>query len=267
MRIREIVGKLPSLSRWLSVHFIDLSIPLAALPPGALDAAAFCWIEGNAGTQAAREGLRAALPAGCAVRLFQAPTCQSLWPFLGHDPRAVAESGRYHPARYPFGDRLAQPLAAMNMPDDVVYLMYEMSVEQERVDLDAVFRSDLRRWHAEDATTDLSLAAFIERGFSTGRMFISPNLVGPALMREMVRQVLADSALRDLVGNRDLASELDALLDGYAGWEEELPVHKRVADHFGLAWWSPEMKYRWMNNLRTYRIFTLDYIRWTAWRT
>ena len=64
----------------------------------------------------------------------------------------------------------------------------------------------------------------------------------------------------------DCTAELDALLDGYAGWQEELPVHKRVADHFALSWWSPDMTYRWMNNARTHRDYVLDYIRWVQWR-
>jgi len=62
-----------------------------------------------------------------------------------------------------------------------------------------------------------------------------------------------------------LAAELDFLLDGYAGERNELPVHKRVAEHFKLSWWSPDLKYRWENNLRTYRQHVLDTARWARW--
>ena len=77
---------------------------------------------------------------------------------------------------------------------------------------------------------------------------------------------LDDARVRDIVRPETVAAELDALLEGYTGWQEEVPVHKRVADHFKLAWWSPDMKYRWHNNLRTYREHILDTIRWVQWR-
>jgi hypothetical protein len=40
-----------------------------------------------------------------------------------------------------------------------------------------------------------------------------------------------------------------------------------VAEHFNLSWWSPDMTYRWMNNLRTHRDHVLDTIKWAQWRT
>ncbi|MEA2731798.1 MAG: hypothetical protein QOF70_6273 [Acetobacteraceae bacterium] len=270
MRICEVIGKLPSLRGKFGIRFLDLShdLDIAAerLPPGTLDTMQFCWMELNAGTPVTRDPLRERLGPGCALRTFYAPIIRSLWPFQGPDSRAVIEPGRHIPSRYPYADRLAQVLAAMNMPDDVLYLMYDMSANQEPLELDEIFANDLRRWRAEGKKSDVRLADFIERHIRTERLFVAPNREGPILLREMVDQLLDDGMIRDIASPDVVSAELDVLLDGYTGWQEELPVHQRVARHFDLAWWSPDMKYRWMNNYRTHRDHILDYIKWMQWR-
>jgi hypothetical protein len=244
-----------------------LDAAIENLPPETLETMQVCWTELNAGSPADRDLLRARANAGCALRTFYSPIIRSLWPFQGPDRRAVVEPGRYNPARYPHGDRLAQALVAMNMPDDVLYLMYDMSAEQEPLDLDEMFAGDLRRWRAEGKKTNMQLGDFIARHFSTSRVFASPTREGAPLLREMVDQVLDEALVRAIVSPEILRGELDTLLHGYAGCLEEIPVHKRVASHFGLSWWSPDMKYRWMSNRRTHREYILDYIKWTQWRS
>lgn len=269
-RICEVIGNLPCLKGKFGLRFLDLSKPIGqppnALPPTALDTMQLCWIELNAGTSETRDALRQRVPATCNMRTFYAPISRTMWPFQAPDDRAEIEPGRYNPSRYPYGDRLARALAGMNMPDDVLYLMYEMSVEQEPLDLDEMFANDLRRWRAEGKKSNMQLADFIEHHFTTSRVFVAPDREGPILLREMVNQVLDDGLVRDVADPDVVAAELDALLDGYVGWPEQLPVHKRVATHFNLSWWSADMKYRWMNNERTYRDHVLDTIRWTQWR-
>ena len=269
-RICQVIAKLPCLKGKFGLRFVDLSKPIdeavETLPPATLDTMQLGWVELTAGTPERREALRNHVPAGAAVRTFYAPIIRSLWPFQAPDPRAVFEPGRYIPSRYPYGDRLAQTLVAMNMPDDVLYLMYDMAAEQDALDLDDLFANDQRRWRAEGKKSDIQLADFIEQHISSSRMFIAPNREGPLLLREILNQVLDDPLVREIAGPETLAGELDALLDGFVGWQEELPVHKRVAKHFGLAWWSEDMKYCWMNNRRSHRDYILDYIRWVQWR-
>jgi hypothetical protein len=269
-RICEVICKLPSLKGRIGLRFLDLSKPpdeaVAHLPPESLETMQFCWLQLNAGTSETRDAFRQRLTPDCVSRTFFAPIVNALWPFLGPDARAVEEPGRYAPSRYPYGDRLAQALITMSLPDDVTCLMYDMSAEQESLDFEALFASDLRRLRAEARKSDMHLANFIEQNISSSRLFIAPARVGPVLLREIVDQILDDALVRDVVQPETLSAELDTLLDGYVGWQEEVPVHKRVASHFNLAWWSPGMKYRWMNNEYTYRDYVLDYIRWVQWR-
>jgi hypothetical protein len=268
--IREVIGKLPSLVRRLHLRFVDLSQPLDVaaerLRPKTSGAMHLSWLELNAGTPATREQLHQILGAAGAVRTFYAPIIRSFWPFQGPDGRAVAEPGHYHPSRYPYGDRLAQALAGTNAPDDALYTMYDMAAEQEPLELDEIYTNDLRRWRAEGRKSDMRLGDFIERHINTSRLFLAPNLPGPMLLREMLDQVLRDDVISALTSQETLAAELDTLLDGYAGWQQELPVHKRIASHFNLSWWSPDMKYRWMNNWYTHQEYILDYIKWVQWR-
>ena len=270
LAICEVIGKLPSLRGRFGIHFLDLSKPLEhaaeGLPPGVLDTVRFCWLDLSAGSPKTRDPLRERLVAGCAVRTFYAPIVRSLWPFQAPDVRAVVEPGRYYSARYPYGDRLTQALATLNMPDDVLYLMYEMSAEQAQLDLDEIFANDLRRWRAEARRSDMQLAGFIERQLSTSRLFTAPDRAAPPLLREMVDQLLDDGLIRDIASPETLSAELDALLDGYVGVQQEVPVHKRVASHFNLSWWSADMRYRWMNNRLTHREYILDMIKWAQWR-
>jgi hypothetical protein len=269
-RICQVIGKLPSLRGRFGLRFFDLSQgfdrAVQSLPPETLDTMQCCWTELNAVTSATRDRVREAINPECAIHTFYAPIIRSLWPFQGPDERGVVEPGRYTPSRYPYGDRLAQVLAGMNMPDDLLYLMYEASVEREPLDLDEIFANDLRRWRAEGRKSDMKLADFIEHHVETSRIFVAPDRVGPILLREMVDQVLDRTRVCEIADPTALAAELDALLDGYVGWQEELPVHARVASHFRLPWWSPELNYRWMNNKRTHREYILDYIRWVQWR-
>jgi hypothetical protein len=178
------------------------------------------------------------LPPGCIERTFYAPTCQSLWPFQGRDNRAVPEPSLYPASRYPHGDRVAQTLAGVGMGEDVLYLMYEAATNTDPVDLDALFAVDRDLWRRQDEQSGITLAPFITAHFRTERMFISPDRIGPALLRQMVWQILHDPLVHDIVGPEVGTAELDALLEGHTGRREELPVHPRVARHFALSWWS-----------------------------
>lgn len=269
-QICQVIGKLRCLKGRWGVRFVDtarrLQDGMANLPPGALETSRFVWTETNAGLRASRDGLREVLPADCSGRAFYAPTCQALWPFQGRDSRAVPEPGRYPASRYPYGDRLAQALAGVQLGDDLLLLMYEAATAKEPLDLDALFAADLDRWQQADAQSDVRLAAFIGAHFRSDRLFLSPDRLGPALLREMVLQVLDDPMVRDVAAPEVVMRELDTVLEGFTGRREEVPVHPRVARHFRLSWWSPDMKYRWMNNLLSNQDYILGYIKWTPWR-
>ena len=268
--LTEIVGKLPSLRGRFGLRVIDFATPLweriAELPPNTLDSASFCWIDNHAGLPEDRDAMRAVLPDTCRPLTFLTPHLRCLWPLLASDPRSKAEPGRYGDGRYPQGDRLAMSLATANMPDDVVYLMYDMAVENEPLDLDAAFAREIRAMRREEAAADIRIANFIQNNLSSERLFLTPYLPGARLIREVARGILDLPEIRMVADAAAVHKELDAILEGFVPWDVELPIHARVARHFDLRWWKPDMRYRWFNNHRTYRQYILDYIRWVPWR-
>ena len=143
------------------------------------------------------------------------------------DPGAVAvrrtgqrsrpEPPLSYPSRYPYADRHAAALAGMNMPDEVLYTMYEMAAEGDAIDLDALFAEDSKRWRALDRRTDLKLADFME-----SRNRIDPPVHGTE--RHRPRSAAGDrgpimSQCARLCRGRSgsVRAELDFLLEGYAG--------------------------------------------------
>lgn len=269
-QIAGIVSRLPSLNGRLELHYVDLDMPLdqteADRPPQALASAQFCWLQSDIGKPAVRTALRDALPATCDVRTFPALRCDALWPLQGVDSRAVPEPNPWWPARYPVTDRVAASLAYLNMPDDVVYLMYESMSEAAMTNLDAVLAADLAAWKLLDSRNDIRIADFLQRNFRHKRLFIAPTVPARAVVRELIDRLVALPAIHALIDASELTGDLDQLMEGYGGQREEVPIHPGVGRHFQLAWWSPEMRYRWHNNRYGFRDYIIDYIRWAPWR-
>jgi hypothetical protein len=264
-RIAEVAGKLTSLRGRVVARFVNLDLDANAQVSRVEAPLRFCWLDTSAGTQATRAALFNRLPEGCTLRTFYTPAIRALWPFEAQDERSKPEPPLYYPSRYPHADRHAVALAGMNMPDEVLYTMYEMAADRDAVDLDGLFAEDLKRWQAFDRRTDVKLTGFLESRIGSSRLFMSPNGPGPDLLRAIVDRIIFNLPGFAVDDPDALAAELDFLLDGYAGERNELPVHKRVAEHFKLSWWSPDLKYRWENNLRTYRQHVLDTARWARW--
>ena len=188
------------------------------------------------------------------------PEIAAFWPFLNADPRSVPEPGLHKPARYRFGDRIAAALTHYNMPDDILYLVYEGMAEKEMPDLDAMLATDITNWRRLDGRCDVTLADHLERRIRVERLFAAPNIPGGDLIRALAERLLDMPVINALAPRADVLAELDALMRGYVGHREELPVHPLVARHFQLAWWSPSVTYRWFGNRLGFKDYILDYI-------
>ena len=270
-QMAAILNRLPCLQGKAVLHHISpdgsLDAALAGVPPPALDAARLCWQQEGVGTAAIRAALDRSMPKDCVRQTFPSLRLNALWPFLGDDPRLVAEPGRHDAGRYPYGDRIAASLAGMWLPDDVVALSYESMLEKELADLDARLAADADLWRASDAATDVAVTDYILQHFRQQRwLFVAPTRIGPSLLRHMLEQLFAGSPLATLCDAATLRRELDALMAGYIGRREELPVPPAVARHFRLEWWRPGMTYRWAGNRWTFEQYALNAIRWHAWR-
>lgn len=267
-QLTQVVAALPILRQRVVCHFVNTVEGQGIVPPptAALQSAAACWEQsgGNGDTQ--WPALRRMLPADCDVRRFASPQMGALWPFLGADPRLVFEAGLYPGGRYPFGDRIGASLANLQLPDDIMQLSYQSMTEKEIPGLDVLLSADRAAWRKLDSTHDVKVADFIVENFRRYRLFFAPPYPTGELLRHIVVQLLTGSPIEALCDPAKLRRELDFLLTGYIGRREELPIHPLVARRLELAWWQPDMRYRWHSNHWTFEQYVLRYIRWTPWR-
>jgi hypothetical protein len=268
--LADIINKLPSARGRVEVSYIDTSRPLDSGSREDADRARFCWIQSNVGAGGIRDSLREALAADCMVRDFAIPTARALWPFLGTipdtDKRAGPEPGRYATARYPYPDRVAAGFAAYNLTDDIVALLFENAVPEQMPDLDALLAADIAEWRTLDQRNTLGIGGYVSNLFKAERLFLAPSVPGPPLLREIAKRLAASPPIADVLDPAVAAAEIDALMEGFRGRREELPVHPSVAAHFNLAWWSADLHYRWHGSRRTGSEYIMDYIRWMPWR-
>jgi hypothetical protein len=269
-QIAQIIGALPAFASNTAVHYIDLDVSveqfIARVSEEAVDTARFCWIQADVGSARTRDELRARLPANCEIRVFPTPHMNALWPFQGGDSRAAPEPGRYSPSRYPFSDWIAASLSGLHMSDDMLFLMYESMSEKDMPELTALLAVDIARMEKAETNCDVKIAAFVQRNFRHKRLFLAPIVPGRALVREIVDRLLDTPTMRELTANAQLPDQLDSLMEGYIGRREEVPIHPLVARRLELAWWAPNLQYRWFNNRRGYKEYIVDYIRWLQWR-
>ena len=270
LQLARIARALPSLRGKLRIHYVDTHLALAdsahSRPGNTLASAEICWLQTGAGIRATVQALQDALPSTCTVRRFAIPEMHAFWPFLSADARAMREPDRYITARYRFGDRIAAALTHYAMADDMLHVIYDGTIEKEMPNLDALLAVDVMNWKRLDSRADVKLAAYLQAAVRHERVFNAPTIPGPALLRALAERLLDCPSMQAFATHDALATDLEAVTQGFAGRREELPIHPRIAKHFGLGWWKPGHKYRWHANSVTFEEYIAHYIRWAAWR-
>ncbi len=250
--------------RWLNAGMEHTAIQ-AQLPAGWLDGTSVYFEESQAGGGITRRGLRALLPGDCDIRTFPTSSIQALWPFQGKDERLVPEPPLYNGGRYMYTDRIAAALANPSLTDDALFDLYMELTEAEPLDLDALYAADVARWEAEDTGRDVHLAPFLQAHFRDTMLFAGPQERCAPIVTEVARQLLATPALRQICDLETAVGGLDRLTHGWRAEDRALPVHPRVARHFGLAWWSPDQEHLLGHSRYGFRDYILRYLRWSPY--
>jgi len=213
-----------------------------------------------------RRAIRAALPARCDTRTYSTPTMRCLWPFMGLDSRLVPEPPLYNGGRYPNTDAVGARLAALPaLSDDALFEAYMALTSDPGLDLDAGLAVDVARWEAEDSRHDIKLTSVMRYLFREQRVFVAPHERGAPVVREITLQLLRTPMLLNAFDADKMRAAVDHITRNWSASRQELPVHPRVAAHFGLNWWSPELRYRLHGNRFTFRDYIVRYIRWSPW--
>ena len=235
------------------------------LPGGWLGGAGVYFEETMVGDATTKRALRALLPEGCAIRTFPTSSLQALWPFQGRDERLVPEPPIYNGGRYFESDAVAAALANPAITDDALFDLYMEITEALPLDLDALFAADLARLRAEDQGSDVKLAGFVEAHFQEQMLFAAPHEHATPIVKEVARQLLETPELRSICDLDTALAGLDRLTLGWQAQGRALPIHPRVARHFGLTWWSPDRTYDFGHNSFTFPEYVLRYMRWSPW--
>ena len=268
-QIVQILSRLAPLRGKIKIERLDVGSTVEAiqarLPAGWMNDVDVYFEETTVGSALVKSGLRALLPTHCAIRTFATSGCHALWPFRGRDERLVPEPPIYNGGRYGHTDPIAASLAGTAMTDDALFDAYIELTEAADIDLDRGYANDLMQWQRDDAVSDVKLAPFIDARFRTDRLFATPHERLTPIVREIVRQLLETPELAALADAEATNAALDRLLLHWHASHQGLPVHPRVGRHFGLSWWSPDMRYHMLGNDFTFRDYILRYIRWSPW--
>ena len=268
-QISQIVAALPPLRDRVRVQRLDVGASVeairSALPDRFLEGADLYFEESLVGSAQVKGGIRSALPASCEIRTFPTTYVRVLWPFHGRDDRLVPEPPVYNGGRYSHTDPIAASLAGTEMTDDALFDAYMELSEAAPLDLDAIYATDVERWRREDGLCDIQLAPFIEANFRDQYLFTTPNERGTPIVREIALQAIDMLAAMGAADAPALHQALAKLLHGWRASKHAVPVHPRVGRHFGLGWWSPDMRYRMLANEFTFRDYIIRYIRWSPW--
>lgn len=222
-----------------------------------------CWVEAN-GPKVSHAALREEMPDSCVVLSFPGPSTLSLWPLRGPDPRNVPEPPRYLAGRYRWTDRVAAALAGSDLPDDRLFDRYLQLSRETWPDLDAVFGADQEAWCESDASCDVPLGDFILKNFRDQLLFDTPHACSPSLLRHLCHELLSASIRRGRFSS-GAQDAMNGLFVGFAGWNEQLPIHPEVVRHFGLRSCTEGRRYRWGTNMVTFQDYIVNYIRWAEW--
>jgi hypothetical protein len=191
------------------------------------------------------------LPADCRVIRFPIVWMNSLWPLNCADPRNP-DAGPDDRGPFPYGDRMiVQFLEQGASPQEAVERWFEADPGQWKK-LDRFHDINVAKARQLDLEADVPLGAFVLDNFRRERLFVTYNHPSPLMLRHMAR------ALCEALGYPGAEPMLPkANKDGIG--LIHVPVHPKIAAHFALEWFDPDMRYVYFDEQLTAREFMLRY--------
>lgn len=184
------------------------------------------------------------LPKKCNIVRFPAMSLDAIWPLGFKDPRN-AKSPVNGMEPYPHGaaDRLAFTLMRQGLDEDAVVSRYLSVNVREFSNMDRAAEILHEKALLVDGKADhgMAMQPYIDQHFRDQRLFLTRNHPTGRLMAELLRLVIANSALGTWIRNGAFLVEVTERSHGIGDFED--PIHPQVADAFNLVWASPDLKY------------------------
>jgi hypothetical protein len=170
-----------------------------------------------------------------------------LWPFNFTDPRNVGEPPDFPFGRFPYGDRIVVELLREGLSGDALWQAYCARSVIKLPDLARLEALEQKRLEARETNTTHSIASYIMSEFRNQRLFWTINHPSSALLAKQFSDILSVSnKTLNIPGDvRELAAKF---FHNYEPFDHNhVPIHPDVARRLQLAWWSPTLKYRYLD--------------------
>jgi hypothetical protein len=194
---------------------------------------------------------KALLPPDCRVIRFPIVWMNSLWPLNCVDPRNQPR-GPDDRGPFPYGDRLLmQYLEEGASPEEAVERWFDADLGTWKK-LDRYHEINVSKVRQLDLESDVPLGAFVLDNFRRRRLFVTYNHPSPLMLLHMA------TALCEALGYPDAKPTLPkGNKDGMG--QLHVPLHPKIAAHFELEWFDPDMLYVYFDEQLTAREYMHRY--------
>ena len=186
--------------------------------------------------------------------------CNFLWPFAYeahplNDSRLEYIASGFYPVQ--LGDAYLNRLIREEVPAEEAASRYlDLDIDQ-KVRLDRRLEMNLALQRRRDEACGFAVAGLMERHFREEPIFLTPDHPNRRIFLHVTQRCFARLGVPE-----HLLARLPHLIRRSPFPQEALPVHPRLAAHFGLAWAKPETRYQfWLDGDFTFAAFIARYLR------
>ncbi|MBS0453411.1 MAG: hypothetical protein JSS14_19120 [Proteobacteria bacterium] len=213
-----------------------------------------------------REELRDGITRQCPTLVFPTYMANFMWPFQMPEPQPTGDA-RWPFGRYPEGDQIGHWLRDKALQGAAALDAYMAQSSLQMPDLDARLAIDIGHMQRRDSRSDVHLQDFVLANFRDQHMFWTFGHVNDQAVAELACRVYAQAAFDLGSHHADMPSRIRAAAAALGGMgPHQCPIHPRVAEHFGLRFWQPDMRFQWFDRHWTFADYMPRYItRDTNW--
>ncbi|MCA7119774.1 MAG: tetratricopeptide repeat protein [Acidibrevibacterium sp.] len=185
--------------------------------------------------------------------------CQFLWPYAyeAHPRSARSEFSDSGPYPIQLSDAFLNRLMREGVPEEEAAARYlDLDINQ-KVRLDRRLEMTLALQRQRDEKTGFAVADLMERYFREEPIFLTPYHPGRRIFLHVVERCFARLGVAE-----HLIARLPRLIRRSLFLQDALPVHPRLAAHFGLVWANEATRYPfWLDGDFTFAEFIGRYLR------
>jgi hypothetical protein len=206
---------------------------------------------------------RERLPQGSPIVTFPAVDSNMFWPFTVPNQLDAPEPPDYPFGRFPYGDRIIAGCIqkGMSAPDILDY--YLNGWDDYKLDLDRLQKIEFARLRSRDDHCQVKMADYVIENLRAERLYWTVNHPTAELLREITHRLV-----RICTGNNETVeneADIAGTIRDHFGERGPLgvigvPIHPKVAEHFGLTWYSARERWPYYGRMLKYEEYFRELI-------